>query len=395
MSTRTLRKLREDRELAKQGERLDHVDELDDDEASVEDTKQKVSAFVMMEDSSDDEDADDGIENEARGLYNRGVNEYAGVTTDSGATADTVNDDDHLEQQDEDIDAILADFQDEKHLKIDDGETEARYFSDVVNGLDAQDLDFESALKNNSLVNLADEQSNNVRDGGRQTRFFGQPRDRRTVRRPHHVGAGNGMASYDQHPRPMRRSNAYLRSPTAEQTSNVRRGGRQSHLFGKPRDGWTTRPPHFIGGGIGMTTYDQNPRPLPWPYAALQTEGLDGIQQGKCWFTFIHSTTYKRDLDKYYEVQKSGDVNALALFVTDNPFVPEALLQLAKAAYQRNQNTEALALLQRSLWIYECSALKSFTPYAFSSCFVDCDLKENMTYFRALFLLIQVSSIAG
>ena len=59
MSTRTLRKLREDRELAKKGELLDHVEELDDDEA-MEGTKQKVSAFVMMDDdSSDDEDVDD------------------------------------------------------------------------------------------------------------------------------------------------------------------------------------------------------------------------------------------------------------------------------------------------------------------------------------------------
>lgn len=391
MSTRTLRKLREDRELAKKGDLLDHVEELDDDEA-MEGTKQKVSAFVMMDDdSSDDEDVDDDNENETRGLYNQGTDEYAGVKPDSVARADIVKDDDHVEEEEEDIDAILADFQDEKNLKADDAEIESRYFPEVVNGLDARDLDFETTLKNNLLRNPASEQSNHVRRGGRQTRLFGQPRNRRTTRPPDFIRGGIGMTSFDQHHRPRRP----LGNPSADQTSNVRRGGRHSYLFGQPQDGWTTRPPHHLGGGIGMTTYDQHPRPLPWPYVALQDEKLDGIKEGTCWFTFMHSDTYTRDLDKYYEVQKSGDANALALFVTDNPFIPEALLQLAKAAYQQNQSTEALELLRRALWIYECSALKSFTPNTLNSCFVDCDLKENTTFFRALFLLMQVSSMAG
>jgi hypothetical protein len=181
MSTRALRKLREDRDLARKGELLDHVDELDDADAGEEEAKPKVSAFAMMDDSSDEEDADDTSESETDGPCNQGTN--ADVKSDSVARAYIVKDDNHFEEEEEeDIDAILAEFQDENHLKVDDAEIEIRYFPEVVNGLDARDLDFESALKNNLLGNPTDEQSSNVRRGGRQLHLFGQPRDGWTIR---------------------------------------------------------------------------------------------------------------------------------------------------------------------------------------------------------------------
>ena len=335
MSARALRRLREDRDLAKIRD-LDEVseEEEDDDDSDEDDLVEtaKVSAFAMMEESSDEEDSE---EEESEGDSQWRIDRDA--MNDAVARARNVEDEDDTDEaEEEDIDAILAEFQDDQHLKVDDTGIETPFFLEVVNGLDPRDLDFESVMRSNLLGMLPEESTS----------------------------TGN------------------------------RRGGRQALLFGQPRDGWT-RPPHFVGGGIGMTTYEQHPQPLPWPYTALHDAELDGVKDPRHWFTFMHSDTYANDLEMYYEIQQSGDVNALASFVADNPFIPDALLQLAKVVYQTDQSAEALALLRRALWVYECSAVKSFLPHTRASCFVDCDHKENTPFFQSLFLLMQVSSIAG
>ena len=334
MSARALRRLREDRDVAKTSE-LDDVSEEEKDDDSEEGfvEKPKVSAFALMEDSSDEEEPDDeDSEEDTQGRIDREA------ANDAVARARNVkdNDDNDDTDEEEDIDAILAEFQEDQHFKIDDAEIETPYFAELINGLDSRDLDFESAMRNNLLGMVPEESSSNCN----------------------------------------------------------RRGGRQAFLFGQPKDGWT-RPPHFVGGGIGMTTYEQHPHLVPWPYSLLHDEEPDALKDPVRWFSFMHSDTYTNDMELYYEIQQSGDVNALASFVTDNPFIPEALLQLSKVVYQTDQSADALCLLRRALWVYECSALKSFLPNTTASCFVDCDQKENTPFFQSLFLLMQVSSIAG
>jgi hypothetical protein len=85
------------------------------------------------------------------------------------------------------------------------------------------------------------------------------------------------------------------------------RRSRQSFLFGPARDGWP-KPPHYIGGGMGMTTYDnEQGRQLPWPYhqkdASLEEPRWHDRKQ---WFTFLHSDTYQKDLKDYERIQNSG-----------------------------------------------------------------------------------------
>ena len=101
------------------------------------------------------------------------------------------------------------------------------------------------------------------------------------------------------------------------------------------------------GDGIGV----------PWPYSRV-----DALQDPYRWYTFRHADTFEKDVAGYQRIQDSGDVNALALFVAHHPFVTEALLQLTMVLYQTNQSQNGLALLQQTLWIYECAALMSFQP---------------------------------
>jgi hypothetical protein len=159
-----------------------------------------------------------------------------------------------------------------------------------------------------------------------------------------------------------------------------------------------------------MTTYDRDPRPIPWPYkhgsndpdqeaqpdnqqGAMNTNALE-VDEKQC-FRFMHSDSYKQDCEDYRHIQQSGDMNSLVMFVAHHPYVTEALLQLTLVLYQTQHSAEGLALLRRCLWIYECSSLLNFTRELDGDTFMDFDLSENATYFRALFRLVQVSNIAG
>ena len=171
---------------------------------------------------------------------------------------------------------------------------------------------------------------------------------------------------------------------------------RQTNLFGPPRDGWV-RPPHYVGGGISMATYDglQQQRRgdgigVPWLYSRV-----DALQDPHRWYTFQHADTFEKDVAGYQRIQDSGDVNALALFVAHHPFVTEALLQLTMVLYQTNQSQNGLALLRRTLWIYECAALMSFQPTKSACSFVDHERAANKVFFTALFRLMQVSGMSG
>lgn len=170
--------------------------------------------------------------------------------------------------------------------------------------------------------------------------------------------------------------------------------GRRNFLFGTARDGWT-KPPNYIGGGIGMTTYDNDPQPIPWPYCDLDDERARFWSEKQRWHRFVYSDSYEKEINDFQMIQASGDFNALVLFIIHHPFVTDALFQVSNVLSQTNHSQEALSLLRRCIWVYESSALFSFTKELDAGSFMDFSLAENVTFFRALTRLIKVSNIAG
>lgn len=145
-----------------------------------------------------------------------------------------------------------------------------------------------------------------------------------------------------------------------------------------------------------MTTYNHEPRMLPWPYPTV----APSVPMSQ-WCTFVHSTEYTRDCADFHIIRQSGDVNAMILFVAHHPYVTTALLQLSLVLYQTNRSHEGMALLHRCLWIYESSAWIGFVqnlrhcdngPQTY---LLDYDQPENKPFMQALFRLVHVSSIAG
>ncbi|GAX19869.1 hypothetical protein FisN_1Lh667 [Fistulifera solaris] len=197
--------------------------------------------------------------------------------------------------------------------------------------------------------------------------------------------------------------NALLNGDPSHTRGTNNRKSRQVLLFGPPRDNWP-RPPHFVGGGIGMVTYDQSPRPIPWPYSDITTQAkndknqdmVDFVQNMNHWYTFQHAHDCSRDFEDYAVVKQTGDLNALVMFVAHHPYVTDALLQLTGVLYQTNHSQEGLALLRRCLWVYESSATLPFNNRVLDgAALMDMDQPENATFFRSLFKLIQVSIVAA
>ena len=203
---------------------------------------------------------------------------------------------------------------------------------------------------------------------------------------------------------------ALLGSSASGGESSIRSNRRtQMFLFGLPRQDSNVRPPRLVGGGIGMASYidtccattgtnadTSSSIVLPWPYNKQIIDDQNKHDDLNRWFTFIHSDTYEKDCDLYDQIKASGDPNALTLFVAHHPFLTEGLLQLSTVLYQMNQSQEGLALLRRALWVYECSALPSFTKIEDGRpCFVDYQQPENYYFFLALFRLVRVSCVAG
>ncbi|KAL7574869.1 hypothetical protein ACA910_010703 [Epithemia clementina (nom. ined.)] len=173
-----------------------------------------------------------------------------------------------------------------------------------------------------------------------------------------------------------------------------RRNNSRVFLFGSPTEGRRqNRPASYVGGGIGMTTYDDlnphygttNSRSIPWPYSTI-TKPSD-------WYMFIHADSYSRDLEDYSYIQNTGDPNAIPLFVAHHPYVTDALLQLASILYETNQSENGLSFLKRCIWAYECASLVRFQSAQVR--YMDVEIAENRSFFEALRRLTHVSSITG
>lgn len=351
MSSRAIQRLREERGANNLEPDLDEIEEEEEDHGK------RQGAFLAMLDDSDteSEESEEEVTNEEEKTEDKGETRDTADKTNA-STNDTAEEQEQTApparkddepallkdeaQEEEDLDAILAEFETKDESIEQDSKPSAPWFHNIVSNMDARDLDIDYVMRTSLL-------------GGTEE---GPP-------------------------------------------AAASRRSRHAFLFGPPRDGWV-RPPHYVGGGIGMSNYADiaQGRSLPWPYSShpeSESLGCEQWKDPKHWFTFMHSDTYNKDLEDYERIQNSGDVNALALFVAHHPYVVEALLQLAMVLYRTNQSQEGLSLLRRSLWIIECSSLPSFRPLQGAACFMDYDQPENASYFLALFRMIQISGMQG
>jgi Transcriptional repressor TCF25 len=278
----------------------------------------------------------------------------------------TINEEDNVDRIEEDLDALLTEFEEKDYSQqlissVDQSSTQhdGSSFDFILKHLDLRDLDYQYSMRM-----------------------------------------------------------AVLHSGNVEERSNQPRKLPSSFLFGPPLDGWI-RPPRFVGGGISMATYDgvggQTQCLPPWPYSDLsenattndalsvppQYTGDDPntvtLVSHNRWCTILRSDDANRDIQDYFAIQQTGDINALVMFIAHHPYVTEALLQLSNILYQTDRNSDGLLLLRRCLWIYESSSPASFTNRIFQgkAWFMDIDRKENVVLFQTIFRLVQISNIAG
>ena len=330
------------------------------------------TAFALMhsDDDSDDESSSEQESANGEKVAESGSERSDGATEDHQRGKDALRkvegQDPELDKKpraiavgEEDLDALLDEFREKYDIQPELGsdhggdsatlESSAHHacpFDTILSNLNSRDLDYEYSMRTSLLNNLDD-------------------------------GGANETAS----------------TANASRRTQMRS---KAPLFGPTRDGWT-RPPRLVGGGMGMATYDRDPRVLPWPYRTISS--TVPLSQ---WCTFVHSDSHRRDCDDYVHViRQSADINALVMFVAHHPYVTTALLQLTTVLYQTNHMQQGMQLLQRTLWIYESSALVSFVqnlqqPQQHKRTFLmDCEQPENAPFFDSLFRLVHVSSIAG
>jgi len=214
-------------------------------------------------------------------------------------------------------------------------------------------------------------------------------------------------------------------------------------LFVQPQAEWGRRPPSFVGGGLGMklltssnvvataktdsvTDTDDNEKAddirdaidknaVPWPYS--EDTYIQTHPQYQAWYSFERSTTYTAKIDEYTNhVSNTGDINALAMYAADNPFLVEPLLQLAMFFFCTNDNERGMELLKRVLWIMESACVAGFMPLMVAGYtagspgggkaaweerhrvvvnFMDRGRDENAAFFSAIFRLMQTSAMMG
>ena len=369
MSARAIRKLREDREAvalaaAAEDEESDSEEEdLPTNRAGAA-HKKKASAFAMMNDSSssssESDGGDDGDEDDAKQDDRQQPDkDMPAKPAPEAATNLVTGGEEHNEdeeKQEENLDALLEEFKehdDQKQSATGDGDDEGNAdlleastsFQELLAGMDVRDLDVDYVMRTSLL-------------------------------------SAEPAAVENNNP-----------------STRPKRRNRQVFLFGNPRDLNlnTVKPPHYVGGGIGMSTYDRESdntqRNIPWPYSGvddsllIDNDTMSIWQDRRRWFTFLYADSYEKDCQDFRRIQESGDMNALVLFVAHHPFVVEALVTLGLMLYQVNQAQEGRTFLRRSLWVYESATLPSFSSRVseHQSFLMDCDQPENKTYFDALF----------
>lgn len=350
MSARAMRRLKGDalllggQELEDKGNsEEEESDEDDSQQGNDEDVPATRSAFAFLPSDSESSSSEEESDNEQDDDTADVVTSSAPSTKEASdsATIDPELESELEQHEEEDLDAILDEFKQQDEEKADcqssalNDETmpSSSSFHLLMDDLDPRDLDVDWAMRN--ALSSADE-------GGK---------------------------------------------------ANVKRSKSRTFLFGNPNnmDTRQIRPPNFVGGGIGMVSYDDQ-NAAGYGQYTIPEEYKDSTSPSD-WYRFMHADGYLRDLQDYNYIQQTGDINSLLLFVAHHPFVTNALLQLSNVLYETNQSQNGQSIVRRCLWVYEFAALIRFQNAPLR--FMDYSVHENKVFMEAIRKLIHVSSIAG
>ena len=100
---------------------------------------------------------------------------------------------------------------------------------------------------------------------------------------------------------------------------------------------------------------------IPWPYSVHDDDGDgDGDGEGiksiptdmQQWYSFQRSNTYSDRVTEYqHYIANTGDVNTMAMYISDNPFVIEPMFHFAIFFLSIGENEKGAELLKRILWV--------------------------------------------
>ena len=339
MSSRFLRRLREEAEVNviiaedDNGDNDDDDDDDDDDDEEHEIHRRSTFAFLSNIESESDSETDSNEDKEqVQSQVNRTQRESKNekYSLESGRKAQDAN---------EDIDLILSEF----HKEVLPMESKpissptVNSFSFLLENIDIKDFDIDFVLRN--MVNGIQA------DGNRKKRKRGEK------------------------------------------------------MFCQPRAEWGKKPETFVGGGLGMefakTKIDKNANDyIPWPYG--DSDLFSGVDMKV--YRFHRSEEYANLIQKYEAiVSSSGDINTLAMFIADYPFIVEPLFQFSMFLFSVGENDQGIGVLKRCLWIMECAALPSLFDFESNDIMnlVNFDLEENQVFFNVLFRYAQTSCTLG
>ena len=367
MSARAIRRLREESNLKNDDALAEIKEQSDSDDYESEDeqlAQRNQTAFhLMMDDddsdssSSDDEDDDegeDGEDNKSEIENNKKASGLKNNNNDAPSSA-------HQGEEEEDIDAILSEFKEQSiEQSLDDIGNQTNRSSDakyavILYNNDSRDYNLDNTMRN-MLHGTTD---------------------------------------------------------TEQRQGQVKRRAKQNQsLFARQRDSWGKRPSSYIGGGLGMDSFDSkvddkkaNVDPLastndiPWPYSDDSDEFRTIPFDMQQWYTFQRSNTYSSTVKEYQNyIANTGDINTMAMYIADNPFVVEPMFHFAMFFFSIGENEKGMELLKRILWVMECASFGSFL-YGHERCdkvhLMDYYREENQVFFLTLFRLAQTSCMVG
>jgi len=393
MSSRALRRLRVEQEASL-------AEEHDDDESSSDEEQNDGGGggfMAMLEEESSSEEESSESDDEEEDEEDQPAVATSNKSKKGQATAKKEQ---APVEEEEDLDAILSDMKIQNQITGDEAENNdpsASTSSSTVrsillskaNGYDTQDLDLDYALRD--LLGGAAVAGNPLfidDDDIQQQQQLQQQRGRNNRNR----GGRNN-----------------------------RRTVAKKYLFGKVKPEWG-KPPSFVGGGLGVKELTQdvleeeegNKWSVPWPYNESgdgsgedddENKEKDAFPNAK-WFTFGMSDTYS-EINRKYEQMLSNpqagmqDPNLLAMFVADNPFFAETILQMAMVLYYVNDRGRGSDLLRRCMYLYETALPSSLLPSnsanneANNDIFMDINRQPNSGFFACLFRIMQTSGMSG
>jgi hypothetical protein len=98
-------------------------------------------------------------------------------------------------------------------------------------------------------------------------------------------------------------------------------------IFGNTKDEWS-KPPSYIGGGIGMQICKLKKTENFVENENENEKKFKNENEKIKYFEFIYSIEFNNLHEKYKRIADSGDINNMAIFLSQNPYHPEGFLQL-------------------------------------------------------------------